>query len=233
MNAVDFPRAKHGKLIEIRLSRVSLLGPRAFLRSLPLIGPLHMGRGESDSLKGGVAEACPLYSASLPHSPDFTVNPSPQNHLPFLSPWALSQLFSRCFHPCFVAKSCPTLCDPVDCSPPGSSIHQVSRQEYWSGLSFPFPNWTQISWIGRWILYHWTTRKTSSSHSIWHILGRQKSSFRFFCYRVWKNPNELAGQHNMLLSSSLTCKMGTLIMLPVSLEYVSYIWMSSILTALS
>lgn len=85
MNAVDFPRAKHGKLIEIRLSRVSLLGPRAFLLSLPLIGPLHMGRRESDSLKGGMAEACPLYS-SLPHSPDFTVNPSPQNHLPFLSP---------------------------------------------------------------------------------------------------------------------------------------------------
>ena len=86
MNAVDFPRAKHGKLIEIRLSFVSLLGPRAFLLSLPLIGPLRMGRRESDSLREGVAEACPPYSASLPHSPNFTVNSSLQNHLPFLSP---------------------------------------------------------------------------------------------------------------------------------------------------
>ena len=86
MNAVDFPREKHGKLIEIRLSGVSLLGPRAFLLSLPLIGPLRMGRRESDSLREGVAEACPPYSASLPHSPNFTVNSSPQNHLPFLSP---------------------------------------------------------------------------------------------------------------------------------------------------
>ena len=38
-----------------------------------------------------------------------------------------------------VAQSCLTLCDPVDCSPPGSSIHRFSRQEYWSGLPFPSP----------------------------------------------------------------------------------------------
>ena len=31
----------------------------------------------------------------------------------------------------------PTLCDPRDCSLPGSSIHGFSRQEYWSGLPFP------------------------------------------------------------------------------------------------
>ena len=27
---------------------------------------------------------------------------------------------------CLVAQSCPTLCDPMDCSPPGSSVHGVS-----------------------------------------------------------------------------------------------------------
>ena len=36
-------------------------------------------------------------------------------------------------------QSCPTLCDPMDCSPPGSSVHGFSRQEYWSGLPFPPP----------------------------------------------------------------------------------------------
>ena len=30
-------------------------------------------------------------------------------------------------------------CDPMDCNPPGSSVHGISRQEYWSGLPFPFP----------------------------------------------------------------------------------------------
>ena len=38
-----------------------------------------------------------------------------------------------------VAQSCPTLCDPMDCSLPGSSVHGISRQEYWSGLPFPSP----------------------------------------------------------------------------------------------
>ena len=34
---------------------------------------------------------------------------------------------------------CPTLRDPMDCSLPGSSVHGIFRQEYWSGLSFPSP----------------------------------------------------------------------------------------------
>ena len=32
-----------------------------------------------------------------------------------------------------------TLCDMVDYSPPGSSVHGVSREEYWSGMSSPLP----------------------------------------------------------------------------------------------
>ena len=30
-----------------------------------------------------------------------------------------------------------TLCNPMDYSLPGSSVHGFSRQEYWSGLPFP------------------------------------------------------------------------------------------------
>ena len=33
-----------------------------------------------------------------------------------------------------VAQSCPTLCDSMDCSPPGSSVRGILRQEHWSGL---------------------------------------------------------------------------------------------------
>ena len=36
-------------------------------------------------------------------------------------------------------QSCPTLCDPIDGSPPGSPVLGFSRQEYWSGLPFPSP----------------------------------------------------------------------------------------------
>ena len=36
-------------------------------------------------------------------------------------------------------QSCLTMCDPMDCSPPGSSVYGFSNQQYWSGLSFPSP----------------------------------------------------------------------------------------------
>ena len=38
-----------------------------------------------------------------------------------------------------VAQSCLTLCDPMDCSLPGSTVHGISQQKYWSGLLSPPP----------------------------------------------------------------------------------------------
>ena len=42
---------------------------------------------------------------------------------------------------CSVAQSCPTLCGPMDCSPPVSSVlpMKFSTQEYLSELPFPSP----------------------------------------------------------------------------------------------
>ena len=36
-------------------------------------------------------------------------------------------------------QSYPTLCNPTDCSPPGSLSLGFSRQEHWSGVPFPSP----------------------------------------------------------------------------------------------
>ena len=38
-----------------------------------------------------------------------------------------------------VAQSCPSLCHPMDHSPRAPLSMGFSRQEYWSGLSFPSP----------------------------------------------------------------------------------------------
>ena len=43
-------------------------------------------------------------------------------------------------------QSCPTLCDPVDGSPPGSPSLGFSRQEGWSGLPFPSPTHESEKW---------------------------------------------------------------------------------------
>ena len=62
---------------------------------------------------------------------------------------------------CLVTESCPTLCDPLDCSPPGSSVHGDSPGKNTGVgchalLQGIFP--TQRSNPGlphcRWILYH-------------------------------------------------------------------------------
>ena len=62
------------------------------------------------------------------------------------------------------AQSSPTLCNPISCSLPGSSVHGISQARIleWVILSCsrgsaPFRDWTHISCIGRWILYHWAT----------------------------------------------------------------------------
>ena len=43
-------------------------------------------------------------------------------------------------------QSCPTLCDPIDSSPPSSLSLGFSRQEHWSGLPFPSPMHEREKW---------------------------------------------------------------------------------------
>ena len=43
-------------------------------------------------------------------------------------------------------QSCPTLCDPIDGSPPHPPSLGFSRQEHWSGLPFPPPMHESEKW---------------------------------------------------------------------------------------
>ena len=38
-----------------------------------------------------------------------------------------------------VTKSCPTLCNPMDCSPPGSSVHGISQARILEWVDTPDP----------------------------------------------------------------------------------------------
>ena len=40
---------------------------------------------------------------------------------------------------CVLVTHCPTLCEPMDCSLPGSLSMEFFKQEYWSALAFPSP----------------------------------------------------------------------------------------------
>ena len=49
-----------------------------------------------------------------------------------------------------VAQSSLTFGDPVNCRLSGSSAHEFSKQEYWSGLPFPSPGDLPDSGIEPW-----------------------------------------------------------------------------------
>ena len=65
-----------------------------------------------------------------------------------------------------VTQTCPTLCNPVDCSPPGSSVHGIlqARILEWVAISFSRGSsqpseWTQFSRIAGRCFNLWATRE--------------------------------------------------------------------------
>ena len=71
--------------------------------------------------RGGASSALLVYPSCFPSGLSATV---------LVTTWEVELL---------VAQSCLTLCDPMDYSPLGSSVHGILRQEYWSGLLLPSP----------------------------------------------------------------------------------------------
>jgi len=80
---------------------------------------------------------------------------------------------------CSVTQSLQILCDPMDCSTPGSSVHGILQARilewvdisYFRGFSLPRDR-TWVSWvscIGSWMLYYWnqnTLLKCKPAHVI-------------------------------------------------------------------
>ena len=89
------------------------------------------------------------------------------------------------------AKSCPTLCDPIDCRPPGSCVPGIlqARRLKWVAISSfrgssRLRDWTHatyVSYIDRQIIYYWATWKTNRGLG-WAITGFVKciSSLTFY-----------------------------------------------------
>ena len=81
-----------------------------------------------------------------------------------LSPLKIKKPVFCCY--CLVSKSCPTFCDPMDCSLPDSSVHGIlqARILEWvfisfSRLSSELKDVTCISCIGMQVLHHWAIRE--------------------------------------------------------------------------
>ena len=73
-----------------------------------------------------------------------------------------------------VTQLCLTLCDPVDCSPPGSSVHGILQTKILELAAIPFSrrasqprDWTQISCIAGRFFTTWATRKAQNTWKIY------------------------------------------------------------------
>ena len=84
-----------------------------------------------------------------------------------------------------VAQSCPTLCDSVDCSPPGSSVHGIlqARVQEWVAIPFSRGSWPRdqpaVSRIAGRLFTSWATREAQYGSSVWRMLkGRSQDDFR-------------------------------------------------------
>ena len=97
------------------------------------------------------------------------------------------------------AQLSPTVCDPMDCSQPGSSLHGIfqARKLEWIAISFSrgsprSRDRTYISCTGRWILYHWATGKPSLSLTGCYRLNVYVATKSIFwspkpqCDGIWK-----------------------------------------------
>ena len=72
-----------------------------------------------------------------------------------------------------VAQSCPTLCNPMDCSPPGSSAHGIFQAWVleWGATAFsivPLPGFKPVPpAVEAWSLNYWIVRELPTN--IYHI----------------------------------------------------------------
>ena len=110
------------------LSHFSGIQLFAMLQTVSCQAPLSMGFPRQE------------YWSVLPCPPPGNLpNPGikPASYLPLAPPGNPTQVISESESE--VAQSCPTLCDPIDSSPPGPPSLGFSRQEHWSGLPFPSP----------------------------------------------------------------------------------------------
>ena len=85
-----------------------------------------------------------------------------------------------------VIQSCPTLCDPVDCSLPGFSVHEILQARILERVAIPFSrvssqprDWTQVVHIAGGFLTVWATREAHWEEKVgrnFRFDGRQRDS---------------------------------------------------------
>ena len=122
-----------------------------------------------------------------------------------------------------VAQLCPTLCDPMDCSPPGSSVHGIlqARILEWVAISFSrgsswLRDWTQVSCIAGRFFTIWAVGKSLiigyckdtnnllpyyNNNSSYCMLSTAMYRFYIISFNpLWNSMNKLCSFHYVTLT---------------------------------
>ena len=85
------------------------------------------------------------------------------------------------------------LCDPMDCSPPGSSVHGFLRQEYWSGSLCPPPVLSPTQLLFSFAPATYYSPSYNFSTALWNASSIEKGlNFLFASLRKFDSPENAA-----------------------------------------
>ena len=103
--------------------------------------------------------------------------------------WQLC-MYAQLFH------LCPTLCDPMDCSPPSSSVHGILQARILEWVALPFSRgscwpryWTGASCVADGFLTDWVTRT-----ALWQFC----QVIIYFCFILLVTESSLLNYNNFL-----------------------------------
>ena len=102
---------------------------------------------------------------------------------------------------CVVTQLCLTLCDPMDCSPTGSSVHGILQSRILEWVAIPFSRGIFLTWGSNMGLLHWRW--------ILYCLSQQGSPTSPFVIFQWTVPPSSCFSNSDTLMSSLTLLLTT------------------------
>ena len=136
----------------------------------------------SPALAGRFSSTGPAGKSCLPFCiRTFPILSLPSQWFSLLLTW-LIPLSLMCICAWLHAQSCPTLCNPMDCSPPGFSVHRIFQARILEWVA------TSSSRISSWLrhptlcLLHWQADSLPLSHLGSHYPSRQRPKVTSFIH---------------------------------------------------
>ena len=116
----------------------------------------------------------------------------------------LYQPWMQCVHVKLI-QSCLTLCNPMDCSPPGSSVHGIFQARLLEWVAMPSSRGsslsrdrTRVSCMGKQIPYHWRHLDSCSVGSLSVPRVCSWSSYHQLCVNLLFSPRTQFSQITFL-----------------------------------